>query len=85
MVKSKTGNMLEKLFGPIFALRKLEQQGLNEPYVLHLTALYRERIGDYEGAVQRLLTVCEKIEQKYEESESEKDLELFAKAAASDA
>ena len=71
---------MDKLFGPIFALRKLEQQTLDDPYVLHLTALYCERIGDFEGAVKRLLSVCSKVEQIYEDSESADDLERFARA-----
>lgn len=70
------------LLSPMFALRKLQQQTKNDIVVLRLAALYEERFGTYDSASEKLEIVCSQVEQRYEESEDEKDLAMFAEAKA---
>lgn len=70
------------LLGPIFALQKLEQQIPSEPIALRLSALFSERAGDFISAATRLEVVCNAVEQRYEDTESEEDLIKYAQANA---
>jgi len=73
---------LVSLVGPIFALQKLRQEVSDEPIALRLAALFGERVKDFVSASEKLQVVCEKVEQKYETTESEEDLICYAQAKA---
>jgi len=79
--QSKKGKSLS-LLSPMFALRKLQQQVKNDIVLLRLAALYDERFGTYDSASEKLEIVCSQVEQRYEETEDEKDLAMFAEAKA---
>lgn len=70
------------LLGPIFALQKLEQQISSEPVALRLRALFSERVRDFIPAATRLEVVCNAVERRYEDTESEEDLIQYAQANA---
>lgn len=70
------------LLGPIFALQKLEQQISSEPVALRLSALFSERVSDFIPAAIRLEVVCNAVEQRYEDTESEEDQIRYAQANA---
>lgn len=73
---------MSSLLGPIFAASKFNQQQTNDPVGIRLSALYQERVGDFEGATNLLLKVCDIVESKYEISESTEDLMMYAQAKA---
>ena len=60
----------------------MEQQLVNQPILLRLSALLQERIGGFTKASTNLTTVCNVFEQQYEETESEDDLVKYAQAKA---
>lgn len=73
-------NDITKLIQPLFALHQL---GFQAPYDIpykHLAALFLERIGNNDAAIQALTSICEAAEQDYETSESLSALAHFAKA-----
>lgn len=70
------------ILSPIFALQKLEQQISSEPISLRLSALFSERARDFIPAATRLEIVCNTVEQRYEDTESEEDLIQYAQANA---
>ncbi|KAL5423211.1 hypothetical protein PMIN04_004100 [Paraphaeosphaeria minitans] len=73
---SNITNLIQLLFA-------LHQLGFQAPYDIphkHLAALFLERIGNHDSAIQALTTICEVAEQDYETSESLSALVRFAKA-----
>jgi superkiller protein 3 len=70
------------LLGPIFALQKLQEQISSEPVSLRLNALFNERVQEFTPAAAKLEIVCNTVEQRYEETESEEDLIRYAQAKA---
>ncbi|KAJ4348373.1 Superkiller protein 3 [Didymosphaeria variabile] len=73
-------NNITNLIQPLFALHQL---GFQAPYDIphkHLAALFLERIGNHDAAIQALTTICEVAEQDYETSESLSALARFSKA-----
>lgn len=73
-------NNITNLIQPLFALHQL---GFQAPYDIphkHLAALFLERIGNHDAAIQALTSICEVAEQDYETSESISALVRFAKA-----
>lgn len=78
LVKSRSDPDISSLLTPIFALEKLEGQLGKNPCVLQLSALFDERVGDFSSACRKLDQVCSMYEERYEESESDQDLQRFA-------
>lgn len=70
------------ILSPSFALQKLEQQISSEPISLRLSALFSERARDFIPAATRLEIICNTVEQRYEDTESEEDLIQYAQANA---
>lgn len=71
---------ITNLIQPLFALHQL---GFQAPYDIphkHLAALFLERIGNHDAAIQALTAICTTAEQDYETSESLSALVRFAKA-----
>ncbi|OAF99704.1 TPR-like protein [Paraphaeosphaeria sporulosa] len=71
---------ITNLIQPLFALHQL---GFQAPYDIphkHLAALFLERIGNHDSAIEALTTICSVAEQDYETSESLSALVRFAKA-----
>lgn len=78
---SVTGD-LTNLIQPLFALQQLNFQ---TPYDIphkHLAALFLERVGNHEAAVDALRSVSETVELEYEQSESPDALARVAQAKA---
>lgn len=82
IVNPKFFATFSSILSPIFALQKLEQQISPEPISLRLNALFSERAGDFIPAATKLETVCNIVEQRYEDTESEEDLIQYAQANA---
>lgn len=82
MVKSQNEPPLVSVLTPIFALQKLEAQLSNTPTILHLSALFDERVADFASAESKLTRVCDIYEEQYEKSESDEDLLRFAQSKA---
>ncbi|KAF3910944.1 hypothetical protein ABW20_dc0110431 [Dactylellina cionopaga] len=78
----RTDSSLTSLLSPMFAASQLVQQRSSDPMALRLAALYEERAGDFEGAVAKLCLVCDILEARYEESEANEDLVMYAQATA---
>ncbi|KAH6637468.1 hypothetical protein C7974DRAFT_141822 [Boeremia exigua] len=67
---SSSSSSIVDLIQPLFALQQLNRQA---PYDLshkHLTALFLERVGNYDASVAALQAVSEAAEQEYEKSEA---------------
>ena len=70
------------LLQPLFALHQLKFQ-ITADYVFeHLQALFCERIGANGEAIESLSSVCARVEEDYEDSESLLSLAQFAQAKA---
>ncbi|KAL1602785.1 Superkiller protein 3 [Paraconiothyrium brasiliense] len=73
-------NNITNLIQPLFALHQLSFQAPYDIPHKHLAALFLERIGNHDSAIQALTAICEVAEQDYETSESLSALAHFAKA-----
>ncbi|KAL7276275.1 Superkiller protein 3 [Rhizina undulata] len=82
IVGQKSDIAFASLLRPVFALQKLNQQLAQDPISIHLGALFDERIRSLEPAAASLEILCEKLEQRYEETESGEDLMKYAQAKA---
>ena len=78
MSSSGTTDVLQ----PLFALHQLKSQTTTDYVFEHLQALYCERIGASDEAVESLSAVCARVEEDYESSESPLSLARFAQAKA---
>ena len=67
---------------PLFALHQLKSQITTDYVFEHLQALFCERIGANEEAIDSLSAVCARMEEEYERSESPLSLARFAQAKA---
>jgi superkiller protein 3 len=79
---SKQSQGLVSLLGPLLAIRQLHALSPANITVGHLLALYAERAGDFETAIESLKQICDHLEEAYEKSESEEHLSMFAQAKA---
>ncbi|KAH0543323.1 hypothetical protein FGG08_002386 [Glutinoglossum americanum] len=70
------------LVQPLFALHQLLKLSPDDLPFQHLSALFLERIGNHPAAVETLTSICEKVEQDYEATESPVSLIRFARAKA---
>ncbi|KAI9787609.1 MAG: Superkiller protein 3 [Geoglossum umbratile] len=70
------------LVQPLFALHQLLKLSPADLPFQHLSALFLERIGNHSAAIETLTTICEKVEQDYEITESPVSLTRFALAKA---
>lgn len=82
ILQTKTSSTPGSLIGPIFALQKLEQGAPGDVVALRLSALFGERVGNFVSASEKLEAICSRLEQRYEETESEEDLIQYAQAKA---
>lgn len=82
LVKARNEAPLVSVLTTIFALQKLDAQLSKSPTVLHLSALFDERVADFTAAEAKLSSVCEIYEEHYEKSESDEDLKRFAQSKA---
>lgn len=71
---------LTKLIQPLFALEQLGAQSPQDLSYRHLAALFLERVGNYEEAIETLTKLCALAEADYEASESLAALARFALA-----
>jgi len=71
---------LANLLQPLLAVRHLRQQTSSDMAFQHLLALFAERVGDHETAMQELSELCSKLEVEFESSESPITLLHFAQA-----
>ncbi|KAJ9658915.1 Superkiller protein 3 [Coniosporium apollinis] len=77
---STTTNNLTPLIQPLFALQQLHSQRPHDLPHHHLSALYYERIGAHDAAIEALTAICAAAEQDYESTESSAALARFAHA-----
>ena len=70
------------LIRPLFALHQLHSQSSSEINFDHLSALFAERICNYEEAEDTLERVCTTMEAEYERSESQESLARYVQAKA---
>ncbi|KAF2641258.1 TPR-like protein [Massarina eburnea CBS 473.64] len=73
-------NNITNLIQPLFALHQLSFQAPYDIPHKHLAALFLERIGNHDAAIQALTGICEAAEQDYEKSESVSTLVRYAQA-----
>lgn len=78
---SAAGN-ITNLIQPLFALQQLHSQNPSDITSRHLAALYLERVGNHDTAIDALTSVCAAAEADYETSESAQTLFRFAQAKA---
>ena len=77
---SSASSSIIDLIQPLFSLQQLcFQKPMDIPY-RHLAALYLERVGNYNAAIEGLASLCSLAETEYEESESREALSRFAQA-----
>ena len=81
VLRNVTSNPTD-LIQPVFALYQLQSHTPLDPFTLHLSGLYHERVGDYYTAIDSFRAVCESFEQDYEVSESLASLAHFAEGKA---
>jgi superkiller protein 3 len=74
------GGDIANLIQPLFALQQLNFQAPYDIPHKHLAALFLERVGNHEAAVEALQSVSETVEQEYEKSESPESLARVAQA-----
>ncbi|KAM0710027.1 hypothetical protein Q7P35_002389 [Cladosporium inversicolor] len=77
-----TSNNLTALIEPLFALEQLRAQAPKDLPYKHLSALFLERVGNIQDAIQTLTELCSSAEAEYESSESDAALARFAHAKA---
>jgi superkiller protein 3 len=75
-------NNLTALIQPLFALEQLRAQAPKELPYKHLSALFLERVGNFNDAIETLTELCSSAEAEYESSESDAALARFAHAKA---
>jgi superkiller protein 3 len=75
-------NNLTALIQPLFALEQLRAQAPKELPYKHLSALFLERVGNLNDAIETLTELCSSAEAEYESSESDAALARFAHAKA---
>ena len=75
-------NNLTALIQPLFALEQLRAQAPTELPYRHLSALFLERVGNFNDAIETLTELCSNAEADYESSESDAALARFAHAKA---
>ncbi|KAL1582307.1 hypothetical protein WHR41_08994 [Cladosporium halotolerans] len=75
-------NDLSALIEPLFALEQLRAQAPQDLPYKHLSALFLERVGNFEDATALLTQLCASAEAEYETSESPSALARFAHAKA---
>jgi superkiller protein 3 len=73
-------NNLTALIQPLFALEQLRAQAPKELPYKHLSALFLERVGNFNDAIETLTELCSSAEAEYESSESDAALARFAHA-----
>ncbi|KAF2679142.1 TPR-like protein [Lentithecium fluviatile CBS 122367] len=71
---------ITNLIQPLFALHQLNYQAPYDIPHKHLAALFLERIGNHDAAIQALTAICAAAEQDYETSESTSTLVRYAQA-----
>lgn len=70
------------LVQPLLALHQLKSQKPDDLNMIHLLALFGERIGNFGEAAETLTKVCESVEQDYEKTESVEALSRYSQAKA---
>ncbi|KAF1949796.1 TPR-like protein [Byssothecium circinans] len=73
-------NNITNLIQPLFGLHQLSFQAPYDIPHKHLAALFLERIGNHDAAIQALTGICSAAEQDYENSESDSALIRYAQA-----
>lgn len=73
-------NDITNLIQPLFALHQLNFQAPYDIPHKHLAALFLERVGNHDAAIESLSSICEAAEQEYEKSESLSSLVRYAQA-----
>ncbi|GME51107.1 Antiviral protein [Neofusicoccum parvum] len=73
-------NDITKLIQPLFALQQLYSQKSTDIPHRHLAALYLERVGNFDAAIEALDEICTNAEAEFEVSESPEALSRFAQA-----
>jgi superkiller protein 3 len=71
---------LTKLIQPLFALEQLGAQSPHDLPYRHLAALFLERVGNYDEAIETLTKLCSSAEADYEAAESLAALARYALA-----
>ncbi|OCL11623.1 protein prenylyltransferase [Glonium stellatum] len=77
---SSAPSSIVDLIQPLFSLQQLSFQKPTEIPYRHLAALYLERVGNHDAAIECLASLCSLAETEYEESESQEALSRFAQA-----
>lgn len=80
LTSPSASNNITNLIQPLFALHQLAYQAPYDIPHKHLAALYLERVGNHDAAIQALTGICEAAEQDYEKSESASALVRYAQA-----
>ncbi|PVI03279.1 TPR-like protein, partial [Periconia macrospinosa] len=80
LTSPSASNDITNLIQPLFALHQLMYQAPYDIPHKHLAALYLERVGNHDAAIQALTSLCEAAEQDYEKSESTSALVRYAQA-----
>jgi superkiller protein 3 len=75
-----TKDMQLRAMQPVLALQQLNALNSSDLPFDHLSALFRERMGNHSSAITILIDVCTQLESSYEESESPITLLRFAQA-----
>ncbi|EKG16415.1 Tetratricopeptide TPR-1 [Macrophomina phaseolina MS6] len=73
-------NDITNLIQPLFALQQLYSQKSTDIPHRHLAALYLERVGNFDAAIEALEDICASAEAEFEVSESPQALSRFAQA-----
>lgn len=73
-------NDITNLIQPLFALQQLYSQKSTDIPYRHLAALYLERVGNFDTAIEALEEICKTAEADFEVSESPQALSRFAQA-----
>lgn len=71
---------LLKAMRPLFAIRQLRFQTTKQASVNHLAALFHERLGEHDAAVEILQDICRELEAEYEATETDASLNRFIEA-----
>ncbi|PSN62718.1 TPR-like protein [Corynespora cassiicola Philippines] len=77
---ASASNNITNLIQPLFALHQLNFQAPYDISHKHLAALFLERVGNHDSAIDALSSICETAEQDYESSESLTALARYAQA-----
>lgn len=77
---TSASNDITNLIQPLFALQQLYSQKPADIPHRHLAALYLERVGNFDAAIEALDEICTTAEAEFEVSESPEALSRFAQA-----